>query len=123
MEGASVVTQGQHGEQADDDRAANGAEGAEIADPLAQRETTHVQREQKRDDEQRGDAGEGVTVGQLLDRWSRYIDGYADTGKNHRGEIHHVRKPVTPAGQEAVLFAETALGPEIDASFTGPLLG
>ncbi len=96
---------------------------AEIADPFAQREATDVQHQQKDDDEQRGDAGEGVAVGELLDFWSGDVDGYADAGEHDGGEIDDVRKPVTPAGEEAVLLAKAAFGPEIDAAFARPLLG
>ncbi len=55
--------------------------------------------------------------------WSSDVDGDADAGEHHGGEIDDVRKPVTPAGEEAVLLAEAALGPEIDAALARPLLG
>ena len=66
MESAGMMMQGEAGQQTNDGCAADGAQGAEIADPFAQRETTDVQGQQEQDDEQRGDAGKGVAVGQLL---------------------------------------------------------
>ncbi len=71
----------------------------------------------------RGDAGEGVAVSKPLDFWSGYVDGYTDTREHNRGQIDDVRKPVTPAGEKAVLFSKAAFCPQIDASFAGPLLG
>src|ERR1700733_13930642 len=123
MKCASVVVQGQHSQHADDDGATNGAQCAEIADSFTQRESAHVQREKKRNDEQRGDAGKRLTVGEFLDCWSRYVDGSAATGENHGGQIDPVREPVTPAGKEAVLFAKATLGPKINPSLARPLLG
>ncbi len=49
MKSAAMVMQGQGGEQADHGRAADGAESAEIADPFAQREATHVQARAERE--------------------------------------------------------------------------
>ena len=71
MQCASVVMQSQHRQQTDNGRSADGSEGAEIADPFAQGEATHVQRQQKENDEERGAAGKGVAVGQLLDAEAR----------------------------------------------------
>src|SRR5580704_10553302 len=123
MQGAAIVMQRERGEQADHGCAADGAQRAEIADPLAQREPAHIQGEQKKNNEQRCDAGEGMAVGEFLYAWSSDVNGYANAGEHNGGEIDDVRKPVTPAGKEAVLLAEAALGPEIDATLARPLLG
>jgi hypothetical protein len=123
MESAGAMMQGQGGQQADDERSADGAEGAEVVDPFAQGETAHVQGQEEKDDEQRGDAGKDVAVGQLLDFWSGDVDRDAYAGEHDCGQVHYVREPVTPTGQEAVLLTKTALGPEINASFAGPFLG
>src|SRR5208282_4655169 len=37
--------------------------------------------------------------------------------EHHRGDVHHVIRPVAPAGEEAVEIAEFPLGPQIHAAF------
>ena len=74
------------------------------------------------DDADRDAAGEDVAVFELLDVGAADVEADSDAGEDDGGQVEDVREPVAPAGEEAVLFAEAALGPEIDAAFAGPLL-
>ena len=81
-----------------------------------------LSREEKKNDQQGGGPGKGLAVGELLDSGPGDVDTNAYTGEHDGGQVDHVGKPITPAGKEAMLFTEAALGPEIDATFTRPLL-
>src|ERR1700678_1857975 len=74
VERVAVMVEGQDGEETDHGCSADGAQGAEIADPFAERETAHVEGQEENDDEQGGDSGEGCAVGKLLDRGPKDVD-------------------------------------------------
>ena len=95
---------------------------AEVVNPFAERQAANIQQHEEDDDADRNRAGEEVTVLQFLNIRAADVKADADAGEDDGRKIEDIRKPVTPAGEEAVFFAEAALGPEIDAAFARPLL-
>src|SRR5882672_361015 len=45
-------------------------------------------------------------------------NGNADEIEHHGGNVHHVVRPIAPAGEKAVEVAENFFRPEIDAAFS-----
>ena len=85
VERAAVMVEGQDGEETDHGGSADGAQGAEIADPFAQREAADIERQEKKNDEQGGDTGEGLAVGKLLDSGAGDVDTDSDAGEYDGG--------------------------------------
>src|SRR6266446_7008392 len=45
-------------------------------------------------------------------------NGNADEIEHHGGNVHHIIRPIAPAGEKAVEVAENFLRPKIDAAFS-----
>ncbi len=114
---------GDVGEIADHRAAGDGACSAEIVNPFAERQAADVQQHEEDDDADRNASGEDVAVFEALDVGAADVEADSNAGEDDGGQVEDVREPVAPAGEEAVFFAEAALGPEVDAAFAGPLLG
>src|SRR5271170_536538 len=119
---AAVMRGSDVGEENDQSAAGDGARAAEVVDPLAEREAADVEQHEEDDDADGDASGEEVAVFEPLDARAADVEADSDAGEDDGGEIEDVREPVTPAGEEAVLFAEAALGPEVDAALAGPFL-
>ena len=123
VEGAAVMRGGDVGEVADHRAAGDGARAAEVVDPFTERQAADIQQHEEDDDADGDASGEDVAVFEALDAGATDVEADSDAGEDDGGQIEDVGEPVAPAGEEAVLFAEAALGPEIDAAFAGPFLG
>ena len=123
MEGAAVVRGGDVGEVADHRAAGDGARATQVVDPFTERQAANIQQHEEDDDSDGDASGEDVAVLEPLDAGAADVEADSDAGEDDGGEIEDVGEPVAPAGEEAMLFAEAAFGPEVDAAFAGPFLG
>ncbi len=58
-------------------------------------------------------------VRQRLVSWTENEHRNANEVQHDGWNIHHVVRPIAPAGEEAVKISEDFLGPQVNAAFTG----
>src|SRR4029077_15369295 len=97
----------------------SGADAAKVADPLPHAQAPNVEHDKERDQDEGCGNGKRLVVRQRMMAGAKDEDGDANEGEHHGGHIHHVVRPVAPAGQEAVKVAKNFLGPQVDTAFAG----